>query len=578
MGETYDRPVSQALPSNAELADRFDLLADLSELLGETGFRVQAYRRASTRLRETGVSVAELAVAGTAKELPGIGRTIEAKIVEVAQTGGMASLDKRRDEVPDEVVLFLRVPGLGPKTAARIWRELGITTLASLRIAAEEGRLRALSGLGERSERKILAALRQGMAETEPKRGLLGTGLPIVREAVEALRAHPATVDVSEAGSARRRRETFRDLDVIATATEPAALTAYFVELPWVREVVAHGDTKATVVTQHGHRVDLRVVPPESYGDLLQHFTGSKEHNVALREEAVRRGLSVSEYGVTVVATGEVRRFRDEESLYGFLGYSFIPPELRENGGELDAARAGTLPALVGLRDLRGEMHCHSTWSADGRATIEEMAQAARARGYRFLCVTDHSHYLRDGRMFAQWEEIAELDGRLRPFRVLRGVEANIKADGTLDVADEDLAQLDWVVASLHTSFDRSPTERILAAVDNPHVDCIGHLTGRRLSRRPGAAVDVELIVSRAAETGTALEINSQPDRLDMRDAHARLAGEAGVLVPVTTDAHSTTALAYAELGIGQARRAWLTTEQVLNTRTWAQIARLTRR
>ena len=562
---------------NADVADAFDLLADLSEILGEQGFRIVAYRRAALRIRDTAGSIAELALAGKAKELPGIGKTIEEKIAELATTGRMTALEKRRAEVPEEVASFLRLPGLGPKTAARIWRELGVTTLDELRRAAEQRRVRDLQGLGAKSEERILEALARGIGDAPERRGLLGAGLPVVRSVVEALRAHPSAVAVSEAGSARRRKETFRDLDVIATSTDPAALIAHFVALPGVLEVAARGDTKATVVTQQGHRLDLRVVPPESYGDLLQHFTGSKEHNVALREDAVRRGLSISEYGVTVVETGEVRTFSTEEELYAFLGYAFIPPELRENGGELEAARAGTLPALVEQRDLVGELHCHSTWSSDGKDTIEAMALAARARGYRFMALTDHSHYLRDGRMEAQWDEIAEVNARVAPFRVLRGVEANIRADGTIDVADETLAQLDWVVASLHSAFDRSPTERLLEAVEHPHVDCIGHLTGRKLSRRPGADVDVERVVTRAAETGTALEINAQPDRLDMRDVHARLAGEAGVLVPVSTDAHSVTALGYAELGIAQARRAWLTKAQVLNARPWHAIEKLRR-
>ncbi|MDH5332518.1 MAG: DNA polymerase/3'-5' exonuclease PolX [Thermoleophilia bacterium] len=572
--------MAPALPSNDALAVQLELLADLSEILGEDGFRIRAYRTAAARVRETAISVAQLALQGQAKELPGIGRTIEAKIVEAAEQGEIAALAKRRAEVPAEVASFLQLPGVGPRTAARIWRELGVTTTAELRAAAEQGRLRELSGLGATSEAKILAALADRPVGTTPARGLLGRGLPVVREVVAALAAHPAAVRVSEAGSIRRRRETFRDLDVIATATDAAALIAFFVELPGVLQVVAHGDTKATVVTQQGLRLDLRVVPPDCFGSLLQHFTGSKEHNIALREEAVRRGLSVSEYGVAVAESGETRTFETEEELYAFLGYAFIPPELRENAGELEAARAGTLPALVEAGDLRGELHCHSTWSADGKDGIEDMARAARRNGYRFLVVTDHSHYLRDGRLHAQWEEIAEVDRRLRPFRVLRGIEANIKADGSLDVPDDDLAELDWVVASLHTSFDRSPTERVLAAIESPHVDCIGHLTGRRLSRparAAGAPVDVERVVAAAAATGTALEINAQPDRLDLRDVHARLAGEAGVLVPVTTDAHSVAALAYAELGVAQARRAWLTRDQVLNTRTWAQIARLRR-
>ena len=567
----------EALPRNAELADQLDLLADLSELLGEQGFRVVAYRRAATRIRDTATSVAELALAGTAKDLPGIGRTIEEKLVEVVQQGEMSAVAKRRAEVPEELVTFLRLPGLGPKTASRIWRELGVSTLAALREAAEAQRLRGLPGLGARSEEKILDALRKGVGAEAPSRTPLGVGLPAVMDAVEALRAHPAALRVSEAGSVRRRRETFRDLDLIATATDPAALTAAFVSLPFVAEIVAHGDTKATVISGQGLRFDLRVVPPESYGNLLQHFTGSKEHNVALREDAVRRGFSVSEYGVTTVETGAVFTAETEEEVYRHLGYAYIPPELRENTGELEAARADRLPSLVEVGDLAGDLHAHTTWSADGKATTEEMALAARARGYRYLAVTDHSHYLRDGRLDQQAEEIAELNARLKPFRLLRGIEVNIKADGTLDVADDALAVLDWVVASLHTSFDRSPTERILGAIDNPHVDCIGHLTGRRLSRRAGADVDIERIVERALATKTALEINSQPDRLDLRDTHARLAGEAGVPICIDSDAHSTTALGYVEYGVSQARRAWLTAAQVLNTRPWREIEKLRR-
>jgi DNA polymerase (family 10) len=561
------------LPRNSDVADALDELADVSEVLGEQGFRVIAYRRAATRVRETAASIAELAVAGRAKELPGIGATIEAKIVELTETGQMAALEKRRAEVPGEVTQFLRLPGLGPKTAARIWRELDVTTLDELRGAAEQQRVRTLQGLGAKSEEKILDALAKGFGAEPERRGLLGVGLPVVREVVAALREHPAAVEVSGAGSVRRGRETFRDLDVIATATDPAALIGHFVGLPWVLEVAARGDTKATVVTKQGLRLDLRVVPPEDYGSLLQHFTGSKDHNVALREDAQRRGLSISEYGVTVAESGEVRRFRTEEELYRFLGYAWIPPELRENGGELAAARDDALPTLVKVSDVRGELHCHSTWSSDGRSTIEEMARAARAAGDRYLAMTDHSHYLRDGRLEAQWREIDEVNERLKPFRVLKGIEANIRPDGSIDVADEALAELDWVVASLHSAFDRSPTERILAALDNPHVDSIGHLTGRKLNKRPGADVDVEKVVARAVETGTALEINSQPDRLDMRDVHARLAGEAEVRIPITTDAHSSGALRYRELGVAQARRAWLTKEQVLNTRSWREVA-----
>jgi DNA polymerase (family 10) len=569
--------MAQTLPRNADLADQLDLLADISEILGEESFKIIAYRRAATRIRETPSPVAELALSGRATDLPGVGKTIEQKVVEIVEDGEIHALTRRRERVPVGVVEFLRLPGVGPKTAARIWSELGITTLDGLRAAAEEGRLRDLSGMGQRSEEKILAALVAGAGKKPSRedRGLLGAGLPAVQRVVAELAEHPAAIAVSEAGSVRRRRETVRDLDVIATSSDAPALITAFCEAPWVAEVVAKGDTKATVVGHQGLRFDLRVVPAECYGNVLQHFTGSKDHNIALREEAQRRGLSISEYGVTDVESEVVVTHATEEELYDFLGYSYIPPELRENSGELALARQEALPQLVELGDLRGEMHCHSTWSSDGKNTIEEMATESKRRGYRYLCLTDHSHYLRNGRLERQWREIEEVNARVKPFQVLRGIEVNIRADGTLDVADEVLKELDWVVASLHTAFDRDPTERILGAVDNPHVDCIGHLTGRRILKRDGSTVDIERIVERAAETGTALEINSQPDRLDMRDTHARLAGEAGVHIPVTTDAHSTTALGYAALGIGLARRAWLTKEQVLNTRTWAQISKL---
>jgi DNA polymerase (family X) len=567
--------MAKILPRNGELADQLELLADLSELLGETGFNVIAYRRAARRIRETPGPIAELALNGKAKELPGIGKTIEEKIVEVVNDGEMHALARRRDQVPPEVVSFLRLPGLGPKTAARIWQELGVTTIAELKEAAEGERLRTLAGLGARSEQKILKALAADTKAEGPKRELLGHGLPALQRVVAALREHSASVEVSEAGSARRRRETFRDLDVIATATDATALIERFTSFDWVSEVVARGDTKATVVSHDGLRFDLRVVPPDCFGSLLQHFTGSKEHNLALREDAVRRGFSVSEYGVTTVETGEVVTFATEADLYAHLGYAFIPPELRENMGELQAARAGELPALVELGDLRGDLHSHSTWSSDGHDSIEGMARTAIERGYEYLAMTDHSHYLREDRLARQWEEIAALNERLAPFRILRGIEVNIRTDGSVDVADETLAECEWVVASLHQGFDREPTERLLAAIDNPHVDCIGHPTARKINTRPGADVDIEKVVARAVETGTALEINSQPDRLDLRDAHARLAGEAGAWICVNTDAHEVAALGWAELGIGLARRAWLTKDRILNTRPWDEIAKL---
>jgi DNA polymerase (family X) len=561
--------VAKALPRNVDLADQLDLLADILELEGEASFRVLAYRRAATRIRETAGSVAELALTGRAKELQGIGKTIEEKIVQVIEDGEMHALTKRKKIIPPEVVSFMRLPGLGPKTAARIWRELGVTTVEDLKRAAEQEQLRTLAGLGAKTEERILKALAEKKREPSDRR-LLGDGLGALLAAVSVLREHPAAVKVSEAGSARRRKETFRDLDIIATARDPEALTDYFTKLKWVVEVAAKGPTKATVLSREGLRFDLRVVPPESYGNLLQHFTGSKDHNVALRERAVKDGFSVSEYSITLVETGEELRFADESEVYERLGYQLIPPELRENMGELEAARKGELPDLVELGDIRGDLHCHTTWS-DGRDTLERMVLAARAHGYAYLAVTDHPR----GTLVEQDLEIDALNERLKPFKILKGIEVNIRIDGSLSLPDDVLAERDWVIASLHAAFDRSPTERVLAAMDNPHVDMIGHLTARKINIRPPADVDMERVVARAVETGTFLEINSQPNRLDLRDTHARLAGEAGVKVAVNTDAHQLNALEHMEMGVAQARRAWLTKDQVLNTRTWSQIKKL---
>ena len=561
--------MAKALPRNSDVADQLDLLADLLELEGEASFRVLAYRRAATRIRETAGSVAELALAGRAKELNGIGKTIEEKIVQVVQDGEMHALTKRKALVPPEVVQFMHLPGLGPKTAARIWHELGVTTVDDLKHAAENEQLRTLTGLGAKTEERILKALAEKKQEPSDRR-LLGDGLAALLAVVSVLREHPAAVEVSEAGSARRRKETFRDLDIIATARDADALIDYFTNLRWVVEVVAKGPSKATVLSNEGLRFDLRVVPPESYGNLLQHFTGSKDHNIALRERAVKDGFSVSEYSITVVESGEELCYGSEAAVYERLGYEFIPPELRENAGELEAARRGELPKLVELDDIKGELHSHSTWS-DGRHTLEQMALAARERGYAYLAITDHPR----GTLVEQDLEVDALNERLKPFRILKGIEVNIRVDGSLSLPDEVLAQRDWVIASLHGAFDRNPTERVLAAMDNPYVDMIGHLTARKINIRGAADVDVGRVVERAAETGTFLEINSQPNRLDLRDVHARRAAEAGVKIAVNTDAHELRALQHIEMGVAQARRAWLTKEQVLNTRSWSEIRTL---
>jgi DNA polymerase (family 10) len=563
--------MATTFPRNPEVAEQFDLLADLLELDGEQQFRVLAYRRAADQIRSSGSPIAQLALDGRAKDLPGIGKTIESKIVQIVNGGEIEALTKRKAQIPEGVAEFLRIPALGPKTARRIWQELGITTVDELRRAAEAERLRTLPGLGAKTEERILKALD---AKPQEKRTLLAIALPAVRAVVDVLREHPASDEVSEAGSVRRRTETVKDIDIIATASDPAALTDYLTKLTWVAEVEAKGKTKATVVSHDGLRFDLRVVPPEAYGNLLQHFTGSKEHNVALREDAVRRGLSISEYGVKDAESGEVWTARTEQELYERLGYAWIPPELREGRGELEPARNGALPNLIEVSDLRGDLHMHSTWSSDGKNTLEEMATAAKARGYDYVAITDHAHYLREGRFEAQTKEISKLQKKLAPFKLLRGIEVSIRVDGTLDFADEELATCDWVVASLHSAFEKSPTERILAAMENPHVDCIGHPTARKLNRRGGVDVDIERIAEKGLATGTHVEINSQPDRLDLRDAHARVVGQAALPIVISTDAHELGALDFVELGVAQARRAWLTRDQILNTRRWKDVRR----
>ncbi|HET9545377.1 MAG TPA: DNA polymerase/3'-5' exonuclease PolX, partial [Gaiellaceae bacterium] len=561
-GEAGKGAETRALPSNAELAERFDLLADLLELDGADAFRLSAYRRASARIRESAAPVARLALEGTATQIPGVGGTIEAKIVELSETGDLAALRKLRDRVPAGLVEIMRVPGLGPKTARRLWQELGVATLDDLREAAESEKLRELSGLGPKTEERVLAALAKPAAATatDTGRALLGKVLPVVRGLVEELAAHPACDRVSEAGSIRRRFETAKDVDLIATSEDPAALTAWFVAHPRVAEVAAHGPSKATVVTYDGYRFDLRVVPPESYGSLLQHFTGSKDHNVAIREDAVRRGLSVSEYGVQDVETGETDTAAEETEVYERLGYAWIPPELRENRGELEAARAGTLPELVTLEDVRGDLHMHTTWS-DGRATLDEMVAAAKEEGREYVAICDHAKRLKGDLLARQGEAIATVNESLKGIEVLRGVEVDIRRDGSLDMADDLLAELDWVMASIHSGFSGSRdelTKRLVAAMENPHVDCIGHPTGRKINKRAPYELDLDAVFAASVETGTFLEVNSQPDRLDLRDVHARAAAEAGVGIVVSTDAHRLHELANLELGVFQARRGWL--------------------
>jgi DNA polymerase (family 10) len=572
--------------SNAQIAAAFEELADLYELDGAVQYRVIAYRTAAKSVRDASVSVMQLARDGRVTELSGIGKTLEEKLRALDETGDIPAAQRLRGKFPGGLISIMHLPGFGPKRARRLHDELGIDSLDALRAACERHELRGLRGFGPKVEEKLLEALAEGADGRPAPRVLLSRALPIAEQIVGALRSHPGAERVEVAGSLRRRADSVKDLDVIATATDPAGLAQTLTELPLVESVQQAGDVGARVLTHSGMKVDLKVVAPDQFGNVLQHFTGSKGHNVALREAAVRRGLHVSEYGILDDATGETTRCATEEEVYERLGLPWIPPELREGRGELEAAAAGRLPTLIALEDIRGDLHSHTTLS-DGRQDLEAMVAGARARGYEYLAITDHSathgfgNHVDDDTLRAQIERVRALDAELDDFTVLIGTETNVLPDGSVDYPDELLAQLDWVVASVHTSFgmpEQEMTDRMVAAIEHPWVDAIGHPTGRKIETRDPYAVDVGRVIEAAARTGTMLEINAAPDRRDLNEIHARAAAEAGVWILVNSDAHSVRNLALMEYGIATARRAWLSAEQVANTRSWAELAPLRKR
>ena len=573
--------------SNAEIAGRFELLGDLLELEGAVVYRVLAYRRAAKTLRETPESVARLSEQGKLVELPNIGVTINDKVTELLATGSIAALDKVIARNPPGAVAVMHVPGIGPKTARKIFSELQISTVEDAVQAARDGRIRDLPGMGEKTEKLLI----EGLADGAPQRGRARVSVARLRPFAERVVDSLARVDGVEAceiaGSLRRYAETAKDIDIVCAARNPGEVIDAFTASDWVTEVDGQGEAKATCIAHDGTRVELRIVDPECFGNLLAHLTGSKAHNVALRESAVRRKLSISEYGITDTNTGEVTRSAGEEGVYARLGLPLIPPELRENRGEIEAARAGTLPDLIRLDQIRGDLHSHTDWT-DGKATLEEMVEAARARGYSYLNITDHSPAVGFGmgldadRLRAQIERVRALDAaQTDGFRVLVGTEVDILKDGSLDYPDELLAELDVVVASPHASHRLSAdgqTKRICAAVENPHVDIIGHPTARKIGLREGYPLDIEAVIAAAAANGTVLEVNAQPDRLDLRDTSIRLAVEAGVKLSIDTDAHSIAALDYMRFGVMNARRGWATADDVVNTREWPELRKLLRK
>lgn len=564
--------------NNREIAALFDTVADMLAIRGDAVHRILAYRKAAESIRGLGRSLTEYAAEGSLESIPNIGKTLAAKIEEMLAAGRLEFYERLSQEIPPSLVEMLRVEGLGPKKVKLVFDQLAIRDLAGLEAAARQGRLRDLPGMGAKSEANILAkieALQRHGATRFPLDAAWTTAQAILSELAQL----PGITRTAVGGSLRRMRETIGDIDLlVAVATVEAhapAIMEHFVHLPVVESISGQGPTKSHVTLLSGVGVDLRVLPTERWGTLLSYFTGSKDHNVRLREMALKQGLSLNEYAFTPLDGGAEILCADEAEVYARLGLPFIPPTLREDRGEIEAALAGRLPVLLQQSDIAADLHTHSTWS-DGQVSIETMARAAQTRGLRYLVVSDHSRSLgiANGlsieRLQAQAAEVRAVNERLGPdFRVLHGVEMEIKADGGLDYPDEVLAELDVVIASLHVGLSQPSeqvTRRALAAIDNPHVDILGHPTGRLMPDRAGADLDMGAILLAASATGTILEINSNPRRLDLSDIHARRAMELGVKLAVNTDAHAVDDLAYLQYGVATAQRGWVSAESVVNT------------
>jgi len=557
--------------NNRQLADTFTLIANLSEIKGEVIYVILAYRKASENLMSLGREASEYWKEGKLREIPGVGKAIAEKIDELLATGKLEFLEKLKLEVPASLADWLQVPGLGPKKIALIWRTLNITALTQLETAAKNGQIRGLPGMGAKSE----AAILEGIASLVRRSGRipLGRAYPLAQAIIATLKRVDGVVAAESAGSLRRMRSTVGDLDILVASKDSSAVMDAFINLPGVSRVLGKGETKASIEFADGARAQVWVHPPEKFGTALQYATGSKDHNVQLRQIALAKGLSLSEHSFT---KGEREILcATEEEVYEMLGLPWIPPELREDRGEVAAAKAGNLPKLIEVKDIKADLQTHSTWS-DGKLSMLEMAQAAARRGMKVIAFTDHSASLgvtggmkmEDHKQ--QADEIKKIQAQLGgKILVLHASEVEIKADGALDYPDEFLATLDLVVASMHTGL-RQPrekvTQRMINAIRNPHVDIIGHPTGRLIPDREGADLDMEAVLNAAAETGVALEINAHPSRLDLDDMYARRAKELGIPISINTDSHSETDFDMLFYGVAVARRAWLTKEDVINT------------
>lgn len=568
---------------NTDIARYFDELADLLEIQGENPFRIRAYRGASRTLQGLAESVASIVADPEQQltDLPGIGKDLSEKIVTILETGRLPQLDELKEQIPEDVVSMLRLPGIGPKKVGILMQELSIHTLDDLKQAAEQGQIASLKGFGKKTEQAILDGI-ESIANAE-KRYRLAQAKVEADDIVEDLRKLKSVKQAAVAGSCRRRKETVGDLDVLVTAEDSTEAMDRLANHERVQEVLARGDTKQRVRLHSQIEMDLRVVPEESYGAAMQYFTGSKEHNIVIRRRAQERGLKLNEYGL--FRGDELIAGRTEEEIYEQLGLPWIPPELRENRGEIEAAEAGQLPKLIELSDIRGDLHMHTT-ATDGAATIREMAEAAKQRGLKYIAITDHSkrvsmaNGLDSERLRAHWKAIEKVRGSVSGIEILCGIECDILEDATLDLPDDVLAEADWVIAVLHYGLNQPAEQinkRLLAAIQSPHVSAIGHLTGRLIGKRPGADVDYDTVFRAASEYGVMMEINAHPSRLDVDDIHAAAARDRGIPIVINTDAHSTAGLDVMEYGIYQARRAGLEKKDVANTRTWKQFRKLLR-
>jgi DNA polymerase (family 10) len=568
---------------NHDIAEIFEKVADLLEIEGANPFRVRAYRNAARVVSGLTQSLVDLAARSEDLiRLPGVGQDLAGKIQEIIKTGDLGLLKELEARTPPALALLMNVAGLGPKRVHILHEKLGITTTEDLKAAAQAGKIKELKGFGPKIEQQVLEGLAQFAATG--KRYKLVTVEPVAEALVKHLKAVPGVTEAIVAGSYRRRRETVGDLDILVTCEEAFRVMDAFTSYEDVSRVIAQGDTKSAVVLRNGLQVDLRVVPQESYGAALYYFTGSKAHNIAVRHLGVQRGLKINEYGVF---RGEARLAgRTEAQVFAAVDLPFIEPELREDWGEIAAAQEGRLPKLISLADLRGDLHAH-TKATDGRNTLEEMAQAAKERGYEYLAITNHSkrvsmaHGHDAKNLAAEMAEIDRLNARLQGIVLLKAIEMDILEDGSLDLPDEILKELDLTVCAVHYHFNLSQeaqTARIIRAMDNPYFNILAHPSGRLIHRREPYDVDMERLMRAAKERGCFMELDSQPDRLDLIDIHCKLARDLGVKVSISTDAHSTADLNYMRWGIGQARRGWLEPADVLNTRAWPELKELLKR